>query len=42
MVATLGAAFVAEGLDMFFAAVTARIRGRKSSAGVLRTLTRCF
>ena len=28
MVATLGAAFVAEGLDMLFAAVTARIRGR--------------
>ncbi len=38
MVATLGAAFVAEGLDMLFAAFTARIRGR-SIRGLLRTLT---
>ena len=33
MIATLGAAFVAEALDMFFAAVTARIRGRNIDAG---------
>ena len=38
MIATLGAAFVAEGLDMLFAAFTARIRGR-SIRGLLRTLT---
>ena len=33
MIATLGAAFVAEALDMFFAAVTARIRGSNASGG---------
>ena len=38
MVTTLGAAFVAEGIDMLFAAFTARIRGR-SIRGLLRTLT---
>ena len=38
MIATLGAAFVAEVLDMLFAAFTARIRGR-SIRGLLRTLT---
>ena len=38
LVATLAAAFVAEILDMLFAAVTARIRGR-SIRGVLRTLS---
>lgn len=38
MVATLAAAFVAEALDMLFAAVTARIRGR-SMSGVVMTLS---
>jgi len=38
MIATLGAAFVAELIDMLFAAVTARIRGR-SIRGLLRTLS---
>jgi hypothetical protein len=37
MVATVGAAFVAEGLDALFAAVTARIRGR-SIKGLLKTI----
>ena len=38
LVATLVAAFVAEVIDMLFAAVTARIRGR-SLSGLLRTLS---
>ena len=38
VIATLGAAFVAEGLDMSFAAVTARIRGSNSLGTVLKTL----
>ncbi len=38
MVATIGAAFAAEVLDMLFAAVTARVRGR-SIRGLLRTLS---
>ena len=38
LIATLAAAFTAEGLDMLFAAVTARIRGR-SIIGLLRTLS---
>jgi HD-GYP domain-containing protein (c-di-GMP phosphodiesterase class II) len=38
MIATLGAAFVAEGLDMLFAAVTAKIRRRNTLRSVLRTL----
>ena len=38
LIATVAAAFVAEALDMLFAAVTARIRGR-SIRGLLRTLS---
>jgi len=38
MVATVGAALVAEGLDALFAAVTARIRGR-SIRGLLKTIS---
>jgi putative nucleotidyltransferase with HDIG domain len=38
MIATLGAASVAEGLDTLFAAVTARIRRRNTIRGVLKTL----
>jgi putative nucleotidyltransferase with HDIG domain len=38
MIATLGAAFVAEGLDMLFAAVTARIRRSNNLRTVLKNL----
>jgi putative nucleotidyltransferase with HDIG domain len=39
MIATLGAAFVAEGLDVLFAAVIARIRGRNSVGNLFRTVS---
>ena len=39
MIATLGAAFAAEVIDMLFAAVTTRIRGRNTITGVLRSVT---
>jgi putative nucleotidyltransferase with HDIG domain len=42
MFATLGAAFVAEALDMFFGAVTARIRGSNSMLGVFRAVGPLF
>lgn len=42
MIATLGAAFVAEALDMFFGAVTARIRGTNSMLGVFRAVGPLF
>ena len=42
MIATLGAAFVAEALDMFFGAVTARIRRRNTMLGVFRAVGPLF
>jgi len=42
MIATLGAAFVAEALDMFFGAVTARIRGSNTMLGVFRAVGPLF
>jgi len=42
MVATLGAAFAAEALDMLFGAVTARIRRRNTMDGVIRAVGPLF
>ncbi len=42
MIATLGSALVAEGLDMVFGAVTARIRQRNTMLGVFRSVGPVF